>query len=94
PLIAAATAGFVARRFRLPQKGALAVGYDADIALVDLAQSEVVRADALHYRHRHSPYVGRTLQGRIVRTVLRGQTIYRDGQFVAAPAGRLLTPQA
>lgn len=34
--------------------------------------------------------VGRTLSARVVATVLRGQTIYRDGRLVGEPRGRLL----
>jgi allantoinase len=36
-----------------------------------------------------TPYAGRTLAGRIVRTYLRGAPVYDDGRF-AAPAGELL----
>ncbi|MEA2256544.1 MAG: hypothetical protein QOG35_2589, partial [Solirubrobacteraceae bacterium] len=41
---------------------------------------------------RHSPYVGRTLRARIARTLVRGRTVVVDGRVVAAPAGRLVTP--
>jgi allantoinase len=91
--IASVTSEFVALRFGLPQKGRIAVGADADLALVDLAHSATLQPANLHYRHRHSPYVGRMLHGRIVRTLLRGTTIFEDGQIVAAPSGRLLTPK-
>ena len=91
--IASVTSEFVARRFGLPQKGQIAVGADADLALVDLAHSAALDRGDLHYRHQHSPYVGRMLHGRIVRTLLRGTTIFLDGKIVAAPSGRLLRPQ-
>ena len=90
--IAAVTSAFVARRFGLPQKGRLAIGADADLALVDLAHSAALQPDDLHYRHRHSPYIGRTLHGRIVRTIMRGTTIFLDGKIIAAPGGKLLRP--
>jgi allantoinase len=91
--IAAVTSEFVARRFGLaPQKGHLAVGADADLALVDLRHSSTLQAGDLRYRHRHSPYVGRTLCGRIARTLVRGTTVFLNGRIVAAPSGRLLTP--
>jgi allantoinase len=90
--IASLTSAFVARRFGLPQKGRLAVGADADLTLVDLAHSATLQPDDLHYRHRHSPYVGRTLHGRIVRTLVRGTTVFLDGKIVAPPLGQLLRP--
>jgi allantoinase len=81
-----------ASRFRVNAKGGIAVGKDADFTLVDLNVSEVVTADSLHYRHKQSPFVGRTLRGRVSRTFLRGQTIYEDGKFAAPPMGRLVRP--
>jgi allantoinase len=91
--IASITAEYVSRRFRVaPAKGSLTVGADADITLVDLAQSATLRAENLLYRHRHSPYVGKTLHGRIVRTMVRGTTVYRDGKIVSGPVGKLVKP--
>lgn len=84
----------VATRFALPKtKGIIEIGCDADLALVDLNGEFEVRLAELFYRHKQTPYAGRRLRGRVVRTLLRGQTIYRDGKIVATPAGRLLKPQ-
>lgn len=91
-IVAGLTAAFVARRFRLSRKGRIAAGADADLALVDLGRSTILRAEDLLYRHQHSPYVGRTLHGLIRRTLVRGTTVVLDGQVVAGPIGRLLTP--
>ena len=49
-------------------------------------------ATELHDRHRLSPFAGRPLRGRVVRTLVRGTTVFRDGHIVAEPLGRLLTP--
>jgi allantoinase len=91
-LIARVTSGFVARRFRLPGKGRLEPGADADLVLVDLSAPYKLSADELEYRHRHSPFVGRDLSARVVRTLVRGRAVFADGQIVGPPAGRLLTP--
>jgi allantoinase len=90
--LAALTASAPARRFGLPPaKGALAVGADADIALLDPGAAWTLGPDDLLDRHRLSPFTGRRLRGRIVRTLLRGRTIARDGRLTAAPpAGRVL----
>jgi allantoinase len=91
---AALTSGNVAERFGFTEKGRLEVGADADLALVDLGGSFTLEADDLFYRHKMSPYTGTTFRGRIVRTVLRGVTVFREGKVVAEPMGRLVKPEA
>ncbi len=84
----------VARRFRLRGKGRLAPGCDADLTLVELGGAHLVEPDALCYRHRVSPYVGRSLGARIRRTLLRGVTVYCDGRVTASRRGQLLVPSS
>lgn len=92
-LIAQLTSFNVAQRFRLPrQKGVFQIGADADMALVDVGKPFAVTKEGLFYRHKQSPYIGRTLRGVTVRTLLRGKTIYHDGKIVAKAAGRLVKP--
>lgn len=92
-LIARLTSLNIAERFELPQaKGRFSVGADADLALVDLKASFTVRAEDLFYRHKHSPYVGRALTGRVVRTILRGKTVFQGGRIMAKPMGKLVKP--
>jgi allantoinase len=91
--IARVTTFNVAERFRLPKtKGRMAVGADADLAVVDLTRTFVVRAEDLLYRHKQSPYVGRTLTGQVVQTILRGKTISKNGRITASDCGQLIKP--
>ncbi len=93
PLIASLLSGDVASRFKLPRsKGRIEVGTDADLAIVNLQQSFEVKKSDLLYRHPQSPYVGRILRGRVVRTLLRGNTIWNGGKIVASVPGRLVKP--
>jgi allantoinase len=93
PTIAAITAENIARRFGpLPGKGRLAIDVDADLVLVDLSSSFTLQRSDLFYRHQQSPYAGRLLRGRIVRTLVRGNTIFREGKIISVPTGRLLKP--
>jgi allantoinase len=92
--IAALTAGRPASRLGLaPRKGELTVGADADLALVDLDTSWRLTRDDLRDRHRLSPYVGRPMRGRVLRTIRRGHTIYANGHVAEGAGGRLVRPE-
>ena len=71
--------------FRVPGKGAIAVGNDADFAVVAPEETFVVDVEALEHKNKISPYQGRTLRGVVKRTVLRGRTVDRDSK-----AGRMI----
>lgn len=90
--LVALTSTNVAGRFRIQDKGAIAVGNDADLTLVSENAREEVKADSLHYRHKQTPYVGQILRNRVVRTILRGQTVYHDGKLAVRPIGKLVRP--
>ena len=91
--VARITSGYVARRFNLlPGKGSLEIGADADITLVDMGSSDALQSGDLFYRHKHSPYTGKNLTGRIRRTMVRGTTVFHDGKIVSGAIGRLVTP--
>ncbi len=71
------------------RKGAIAEGKDADLIFF--------RPDAaadwprvLHHRHKLTPYEGRRLTGIVERTIVRGATVYHEGEFAAAPSGEVL----
>jgi allantoinase len=88
--IAAVTATNVARRFALARKGDLSVGFDADLWLVDLAHENFVRRSDLFYRNQFSAHEGQPIRGRTVRTIVRGRTVFADGQPVTEAAGRFI----
>jgi allantoinase len=91
--IAALVATNPAERFGLaPPKGALLPGADADVALLRLDERWRLEREQLRDRHRLSPYVGRVMRGRVVRTIRRGTTIARDGEALPGAGGRLLRP--
>lgn len=95
PRFAALLAATVARRFRLgAAAGRVAEGGEANLVLLDLRAEHLLSNDELLYRHRQGPYAGRRCSVRVVRTLLRGSTIYAEGRIASgAPGGHILKPQ-
>lgn len=81
-----------------PQKGAIRAGADADVALVKLDREWTLEPEQLQARSGLSPYVGQSFRGAIVRTLVRGVTVFDGGDFVEekryARFGRLVTRMA
>ena len=84
-----------ARLFGLyPQKGAIQPGADADLVVVDLDKEWTLSTEQLFYKNKHSAYVGRTFKGQVLRTIVRGQTVFADGKIMVEPGyGQVLKRQ-
>ncbi|MGZ3662070.1 MAG: allantoinase AllB, partial [Bdellovibrionota bacterium] len=79
-----------ARLAGLSQKGSIAPGSDADFVLFDSNAKTRITFDGTFHRHKNSPYQGRELQGKVCRTILRGETIFDAGKFPVEPRGGFL----
>jgi dihydroorotase len=74
------------RLFGIRGKGRLAVGWDADLTIVDLKRRETIRNTWIQSKPGWSPYDGVTVTGWPVGTVVRGRRVVWDGAFTGAPA--------
>ena len=93
PVLARLFAANVVKTFDLPRtKGRIESGADADLALVDLSGAFTIERQGLLDRHRQTPYVGRRLTAKVVQTILRGRTIFKNGRIVAEATGKLVAP--
>jgi dihydroorotase len=65
-----------------PRKGAVQVGADADLALVDLGREMVIDDAALQSRSKITPWHGRRTKGLPIHTMVRGRFVMRDRALV------------
>ncbi|GAB4400471.1 MAG: dihydropyrimidinase [Anaerolineales bacterium] len=81
-----------ARLFGLaPRKGRIAEGADADLVIFNPKRHVVLHSQILHQNVDYTPYEGLELVGYPETTLLRGQVIVRDGEFVGhAGQGRFI----
>jgi dihydropyrimidinase len=68
-------------------KGRIAIGMDADLAAVDLGATWTLDKTHLQSSAGYSIYEGHVFKGRVLHTLVRGQSVVRDGLLVAAAVG-------
>ena len=71
------------RLFGMPSKGAIEVGRDADLVLLDPGEHRTMRQADLHHTSDFTPYEGLELSGAIRQVLVRGRRIgEQDGRFL------------
>ena len=75
------------RLFGIRGKGRIAVGYDADLTIVDLKRRETIRNEWIESRCGWTPYDGVTVTGWPVGTFVRGRRVMWEGEIASAAAG-------
>ena len=77
-----------ARIFNIATKGRIAVGYDADLTIVDLKRRETITNDWIASKAGWTPYDGVAVTGWPVGTIVRGRTVMWQGELVTAASGQ------
>jgi allantoinase len=88
--MARVTAWNPAQRYGLNKKGDIAVGFDADIALVDPAKTWTIAAKDSPSTQGYTPFEGLEMSACVDATFLRGMKIYENGQVLGKPRGQYL----
>jgi dihydroorotase (multifunctional complex type) len=77
--------------FKLKNKGRLKEGNDADLTIVDPNRKYKIDSSKFHSKAKFSPFEGREVQGKPVKTIVAGQLVMDEGETVAkAGSGRII----
>ncbi len=77
--------------FDVKDRGFLKEGYFADLVVVDLEKEHTVDASSILYKCGWSPFEGTTFKGAVVRTLLNGKWVYKEGVVSEESAAKQLT---
>ena len=77
-----------AQRYGLNSKGDIEVGLDADLAILNPAETFIVRAAESESAQGYTPFEGSELTGKVVSTYLRGELVYDKGDITGPARGQ------
>lgn len=75
-----------------PKKGAIALGSDGDLTIVDMDKEATIDPLKLHSKNVPTPWGGWKVKGVPIYTIVRGNVQMRDGEPVGKVIGQMQTP--
>ncbi|XP_074650897.1 allantoinase, mitochondrial-like isoform X2 [Tubulanus polymorphus] len=72
------------------RKGKISRGYDADFVIWDPNESFVITEEIIQHKNKVTPYMGKRLNGVVHQTIVRGNTVYKNGRVTVKPYGELI----
>jgi dihydroorotase (multifunctional complex type) len=76
-----------------PQKGAIQVGSDADVILVDLEREWTITSERVYTKCQLNPFHDWKIKGKVTHTILRGQVIMEEGEVMGKSGyGKFIRP--
>ncbi len=74
----------------LYNKGVIAAGKDADLVIWQPEEIFIVEEKNILHKHKPSPYIGKTLQGKILTTIVNGNIVYQNNEIIHKNCGTWL----
>lgn len=71
-------------------KGTLAEGFDADITVWNDTTNITISEDIIQHKHKASPYLNRTYNGKVIHTFVNGVQVVKDSKLITLEQGQIL----
>lgn len=70
-----------------PKKGAMEIGSDADLAIIDLEKEWTIRKEEMQCLNKYTPFDGMKLKGKVSKTLVRGRVVFDDDKGLVGEPG-------
>ena len=77
PLLTSKPASFL----NINNKGKIEIGADADFVIWNPNESKVVEEKEIYFKHKISPYIGESLCGIVLETIVNGETVFQNNKI-------------
>lgn len=77
PLVTSKPAKFL----NIANKGKIEIGADADFVIWNPNEIKLVKEEDIYFKHKISPYIGESLYGIILETIVNGETVFQNNQI-------------
>ncbi|MEX1189103.1 MAG: allantoinase AllB [Bacteroidia bacterium] len=72
------------------KKGKIAIGFDADITIWNPESSIKPTEQGIFFKHKISPYIGKTMLGEVLETIVSGETVFKNNSILKSHQGKWL----
>ena len=77
-----------ANLYKAKYKGQIKLNYDADITIVDLKKTKIIRNSQMATKSGWTPYHGKKVTGWPVMTIVNGKVVMKNGKVIGKPKGK------
>ncbi len=74
--------------YKVVDKGEIKIGYDADLAIIDMKKKFKISNKWIQSKSKWTPYDNFTVQGIPIFTIVNGSIVVSDQQIISKPLGR------
>ena len=71
-----------AKIYNVKNKGFLKIGYDADIAIVDMQLEKILSGSKMQAKCGWTAFEGQKIKGSPIITIVNGNIVYKDGKII------------